>query len=152
LRLPYFQVPLPTGRVETRPCARVSFDADADGVPYLALIDSGSLHTIAPLSAFERLDLGPAESTIEMLAFASWTLFDVPIHRISMQIVAPKGWASIPLPDVPVVVADAELPFIVLGSSALAHVVVLLRDAEQLVHIKSLAEFQAANHGLDDLF
>jgi hypothetical protein len=69
-----------------------------------------------------------------------------------MQIVAPKGWANIPLPDVPVVVADAELPFIVLGSSALAHVVVLLRDAEQFVHIKSLAEFQAANHGVDDLF
>jgi hypothetical protein len=152
VRLSYEQVPSPSGRVETRPCARIAFDADPDRVPYLALIDSGSLHTIAPLSAFEGIGLGDPEATISELCFARWNLDDVPVYRMSMHIVAPTPWGDIPLPECPVVVADAELPFVVLGSSVLTHVVVLLRDAEQLVHIKPLAAFQEAKHCVDERF
>jgi hypothetical protein len=115
-------------------------------------MDSGSLHTIAPLSAFEGIDLGEPEGTIPELAFAKWRLFDVPVIRLSMCVVGPKPWRDIPLPEIPVVVADADLPFLVLGSTVLAHIVVLIRDAEQLVHIKPLAEFQSAKHFDDETF
>jgi hypothetical protein len=143
---------MPSGRYETRPCVRVVFEDDPDEVPYLSLVDSGSLRTIAPLSAFEGMELGEPEDTILELDFAKWQLRDVPVHRMSMRVVAPDGWDDINMPEVPVAVADAELPFVVLGSSALCHVVILLRDAEQVIHVKSLEDFRAAKHCNDDRF
>jgi hypothetical protein len=110
VRLPFEQIPSPSGRVETRPCARIAFDADPDSVPYLALIDSGSLHTVAPLSAFEGISLGDPETRISELCFAGWKLLDLPVYRMSMRIVAPEPWQDIPLPDTPIVLAEDGRP------------------------------------------
>ncbi len=70
-----------------------------------------------------------------------------------MRMVAPEShWKDIELPEVPVAVADVDVPFLVLGSSALVHVVVLIRDEEQFKHIKPLDMFQKAKHYTDDAF
>jgi hypothetical protein len=152
VRLAYAQLPSRSGRVETRPCARVSFEDDPDSTPYLALIDSGSHHTVVPLSALEGIALGDPEARIAALSFGGWRLFDVPVHRMSMRFVAPEPWEDISLPETPVVVTDAELPFLILGSTVLNRVVVLLRDAEQFVHVKPLSAFQRTRHFVDEMF
>lgn len=79
---------------------------------------------------------------------------DVPVHRLSLQIVPPHPrWKPIELPDITVAcTAREELPFVILGASALAHLVIVVRDYDQIVHVKAAADFANARHYRDDGF
>jgi hypothetical protein len=153
VRIPYQIVSLPSGRAETRPCCDIVFCDDPDLVPYQALIDSGSLHTVAAGSALEGIDLGDPVDRLHQLCFAGWTFDRVPVYRMDLRVVAPPTWPNIDLPDVPVaVVADAQLPFVILGSTALTHLVYIVNDADQRVHLKQHQVFTDAPHYHDRTF
>lgn len=151
MRIPYQVVSTATGVLETRPCCDVLFLGDPDAVPRQALVDSGSLHTVVSASALEGIELGEPVRLIN-LSVCRWELKDAPIHRLDMRIVAPSAWDNIELPDVPVVVANEPIPFVLLGSSALTHLVVLIRDADQCVHLKTHEAFEQTRHRRDKSF
>lgn len=153
VRIGYQLVATPTGATEHRPCCDVLFCDAEDGVPRQALIDTGALRTIASKSALEGVDLGDPDDHIPHLYVSRWDLRNAPVYRLDMCIVAPDSrWNDIELHDVPVVLADAEIPFVLLGASALTHLVVLIRDAEQVIHIKTRECFENTKHCRDDNF
>ena len=118
----------------------------------MALIDSGSLHTIVPASALEGIEIGEPVTKLDVLRFCAWEDTEVPVHRLDMSIAAPSPWKDIELPQVAVAVVPGELPFVVLGSTALTHVAVLIRDHDQLVHVKPIGDFHSAAHNRDPRF
>lgn len=152
MRVEYTPIALPGGITEDRPIVDVVFNDDPDAIPYAALIDSGSLRTVASRSAFD-IDLGEPDERIETLRFASYCSHNVPVYPLSMTVKSPDPrCANIPLPSVAVAVVDEELPFVLLGAGALAHLVLVLREHDQVLHVKPAHHFAEAPHFEDPLF
>ncbi len=155
MRVDYSFNATPDG-VETRPCVNVAFLADGESVGYTALVDTGSRHTIVLESALENLDLGPVESLTGNIRFARYELKDQPVYRLGLRIKSPSDtWQDIILDGLPVVVVtakDVELPFVILGTSVLQHLVLVFRDYECILHLKARDDFIQSAHYADDSF
>ena len=155
MRLAY--APLPYGRGTVgRPCVELRFGADPNAMTHLALVDSGSVRTIIPRCELDAagVALGPEVERLG-LRFGGIAEGDVPVHLLDVTVVSPDldWWEGIELPQIPVACCETQhLPVLILGSSALLRLVVLLREHDQVLHLKAWEQFAQAPHFTDDEF
>lgn len=140
---------------------------DADGVsrPFLdfrliedsarvvsrGLVDTGSTHTVLPFgfsAAFDRME---PQRQVATLSLGGFTDIDVPEYDVSVEIVGARPDEALRF-EIPVLVTRCELPFAIIGSSLLRHVVVVIRAYEGVVHIMPRAAFQRSAHSTDPVF
>jgi len=133
-----------------RPCVQVRLGADATRTSARALVDTGSIHTIIPSKFMESLGLDAGRELERVsLRFGGVHEDAVPVHELDLVIVSPDPhiWPDIKIDSVAVACcANAELPFFILGASALTRVVLLVREYDQVFHLKPMEDFMAAPH------
>jgi hypothetical protein len=139
-----------------RPCVHVRLGSDATRTGARALVDTGSVHTIIPSSFAESLglELGPEIDCVG-LRFGGVQEDAVPVHDLDLVIVSPdrRIWPDIEIDSIAVACCrTTELPFFILGASALTRLVLLVREYDQVLHLKPMEEFMAAPHFRDEAF
>lgn len=155
MRIPYTPVPYGTARLG-RPCVPLRFGSAPRAYPELALLDTGSVRTIAPMRelASAGINLGPELERVD-LRFGGIAEYDVPVHLLDAAVVSPDSerWPDVELPEIPVACCETEdLPMLILGSSALMRLIVLLREYDQVFHLKPWEQFATATHFADEGF
>jgi hypothetical protein len=133
-----------------RPCAQVRLGGDATRTIARALIDTGSLHTVIPSRFTESLDLDLGRPIERVnLRFGGVHEDSVPVHALDLVVVSPDPaiWPDIEIDAIPVACCrTTELPFFILGTSALMRMVFLVREYDQTCHLKPMEAFMASPH------
>jgi hypothetical protein len=155
VRIAYTPFPQGSGFI-ARPCVHVRLGADATRTGALSLVGTGSLHTIIPARFVESLgvDLGTEIDRVG-LRFGGVHEDGAPIHHLDLVIASadPGIWPDIEIDAVSVACCrTAELPFFILGASALTCLVLLVREYDQILHLKPMEDFMAAPHFGDEAF
>ncbi|MDO8962931.1 MAG: hypothetical protein Q7W30_00385 [Coriobacteriia bacterium] len=114
------------------------------------------MRTIVPASFVETLGIELARELDRVsLRFGGVQEDAVPVHALDLVIVSPdpRAWPDIVIDSVAVACCrTTELPFFILGASALTRLVLLVREYDQVLHIKSMEDFMAAPHFRDERF
>ncbi len=139
-----------------RLCVELEFGSRSTRLKHLALVDSGSIRTVIPRRDLvdAGVELGPEVDRLN-LRFGGFLENDVPVHLVDAVILSPDNsrWGDIELLQIPVDCCVTEdLPTLILGSSALLRLVVLLREHDQILHLKVWEHFAQAPHFTDDGF
>lgn len=155
MRVAFTPFPQGSGFI-ARPCVRVRLDADPTQTATPALVDTGSVRTIVPSSFIETLgiELGHEVERVS-LRFGGVQEDAVPVHHLDLVIASPDPavWPDIAIDSVAVACCrNTELPFFILGASALTRLVLLVREYDQVLHIRPMEEFMAARHFSDNRF
>lgn len=115
------------------------------------LVDTGSAHTVLPPSFLAAFADAAPQRSISTLAIGGYTDVDVPEFNVTLEVVGQREDEILRI-DAPVLVTRCELPFAIIGSSVLRHLVVVVRTYDGVLHIHPRSAFEHSAHALDALF